>query len=163
MKTISNLFLGSIFALLSAAMLFSCSKTTVEPEPADQVIGSYNGTTYTESINGVAQSIDLTNTSIKENITIEMSVAKKSANIINIVLKISQRDSTGTMQSYTETYDSIELKALGNGSFDMLSVGETIGQIGNGAMKLQETYTDTDDTTGASAQVTVTIAAAKAL
>ena len=67
------------------------------------------------------------------------------------------------MQSYTETYDSIELKALGNGSFDMLSVGETIGQIGNGAIKLQETYTDTDATTGVSAQVTVTIAAAKAV
>ena len=59
MKRFSNLFLGSIFALLSAAMLFSCSKTTVEPEPADQVIGAYNGTTYTESINGVAQSLSL--------------------------------------------------------------------------------------------------------
>ena len=85
MKKITNLLWVCTFTLLSAALLSSCSKTTVEPDPADQVIGSYNGTTYTESINGVAQSIDLTNTSIKENITIEMSVAKKSANIVNIV------------------------------------------------------------------------------
>lgn len=163
MKKITNLLWVCTFTLLSAAFLSSCSKTTVEPEPADQVIGSYSGTTYTESINGVAQSIDLTNSTIKNNVVIDMSVAKKSANIVNIVLNISQRDSTGTMQTYTDSYDSIELKALGNGEFDMLSVGESIGQIGNGAMKLQETYTDTDASTGATAQVTVTIAATKVL
>lgn len=158
MKTFKNVFLLRALALLVG--LSSCSKQAVEPDPADQVIGMYNGTTYTESINGVAQSIDLTNELIKSDLVISMDVAKKSVSTITIVLHISQRDSTGTMQTFTDTYETIDLKDLGNGDFDMTNAGVSVGQIGNGVLKLQETYSDTD-ANGNSVQVAVKIDAKK--
>lgn len=158
MKTFKNVFLLRALALLVG--LSSCSKQAVEPDPADQVIGMYNGTTYTESINGVAQSIDLTNELIKSDLVISMDVAKKSVSTITIVLHISQRDSTGTMQTFTDTYETIDLKDLGNGDFDMTNAGVSVGQIGNGMLKLQETYSDTD-ANGNSVQVAVKIDAKK--
>lgn len=159
MKTFaSNLLIMSFFALV--VVVSGCTQQEVEPDPADQVLGVYSGTTYTESINGVAQSIDLTNALIKDNITISMDVAKKSASVVAIVLRISQRDSTGAMQTYTDTYDTIDLKAMGNGEFDMQNAGISIGQVGNGLLKLQETYADSDEN-GNELSVTVTIAAKK--
>jgi len=158
MKTITNVLLWSAFALVIG--LSGCTKQEVEPDPADQVIGTYSGTTYTESINGVAQSYDLTNDLIKNEVVISMTVAKKSASSVTIVLSFSQRDSTGTMQSYTDTYDTIDLKALGSGDFEMQSAGTSVGQIGNGALKLKETYSDSDEN-GIALQVLITIDAKK--
>jgi uncharacterized lipoprotein YehR (DUF1307 family) len=154
----SNLLIMSAIALLIT--ISGCTQQEVEPDPADQVLGVYGGTNYTESINGVAQSIDLTNALIKDNVTISMDVAKKSASVIAIVLRISQRDSTGVMQTYTDTYDTIDLKAMSNGEFDMQNAGVSVGQIGNSTLKLQETYSDNDEN-GSPLQVTVTIAAKK--
>lgn len=148
---------------LALSLLFSgCAKNEVEPDPADQVIGAYSGTTYSESINGVAQSLDLTNSLIKDNVAISLDVAKKAASSLTVVLSISQRDSTGIMQTYNDTYDSIDLKALGNGNFEMLNDGTHVGQIGNGTLTLEETYSDTDES-GNAMQVTVKIAAVKKL
>ena len=154
----SNLLIMSLFALV--VVVSGCTQQEVEPDPADQVLGVYSGTTYTESINGVAQSIDLTNTLIKDNVTISMDVAKKSASVVAIVLRISQHDSTGAMQTYTDTYDTIDLKAMGNGETDMQNAGISIGQVGNGLLKLQETYADSDEN-GNELSVMVTIAAKK--
>ncbi|MCP1381067.1 hypothetical protein [Runella salmonicolor] len=160
MKTYKSLLSISALALM---LIFSgCTNNEVEPDPADQVIGAYSATTYSESINGVAQSIDLTNAVIKENVAISFDVAKKAASTLTVVLSISQRDSTGTMQTYNDTYDSIELKALGNGNFEMLNAGTSVGQIGNGNLSLEETYPDTDES-GNTVQVTVKIAATKSL
>ena len=68
--------------------------------------------------------------------------------------------STGTMQSYTDTYDTIDLKALGSGEFEMQNAGAAVGKIGNGVLKLQETYSDAD-ANGTAMQVAVTIDAKK--
>lgn len=149
-----------IGALVLTLLFSGCSENEVQPEPADQVMGAYNGTTYSESINGVAQSLDLTNTLIKDNVEISFDVAKKAASLLTVVLSISQRDSAGIMQTYNDTYDSIELKALGNGNFEMLNDGTHAGQIGNGSLTLEETYSDTD-VSGNAVQVTVKIAASK--
>ncbi|MEZ4901209.1 MAG: hypothetical protein R2822_05320 [Spirosomataceae bacterium] len=154
----TNLLVMSAFAFI--LVLSSCSKETVEPEPADQVLGVYNGTTYSESLNGIEQSIDLTNDAIKNDLTISMEVAKKSANVISIVLQIAQRDSIGTMQTSSSTYETLDLKSIGNGDFDIQNGGISIGQIGNGILKLQESYSDTDSN-GNTVQVAVTIAAKK--
>jgi hypothetical protein len=158
MKTITNVLLWSAFALVIG--LSGCTKQEVEPDPADQVIGTYSGITYTESINGIAQSYDLTNELIKNEVVISMNVAKKSASTVTILLNFSQRDSTGTMQSYTDTYDAIELKALGGGDFEMQNDGTVVGKIGNDLLKLQEIYSDADEN-GAAIQVAVTIDAKK--
>ncbi len=155
--------LTNLLSITALALMFvfsGCSKNEVEPDAADQVMGTYSGTTYTESISGVAQSIDLTNALIKENVVISLDVAKKAASSLTVVLSISQRDSTGTMQTYTDTYDSIDLKALGNGDFEMLNAGTRVGQIGNGLLTLEETYPDTDEA-GNTIQVMVKIAASK--
>lgn len=158
MKTITNVLFLTAFALVLG--LSGCTKEEVEPDPADQVIGTYSGTTYTESINGIAQSIDLTNELIKNDVMISVGVAKKSVSTITIILDISQRDSTGTMQSYSNTYDTIDLKALGNGNFELQNAGTVVGQIGNGVLKLQETYSD-NDANGNAIQVAITIDAKK--
>jgi len=158
MKTITNLFILGAFALVLG--LSGCTKQEVEPDPADQVLGTYSGTTYTTSMNGVAQSFDLTNELIKNEVVISMTVAKKSASSVTIVLNFSQRDSAGTMQSYTDTYDTIDLKALGSGEFEMQNAGAAVGKIGNGVLKLQETYSDAD-ANGTAMQVAVTIDAKK--
>ncbi|WP_428657876.1 hypothetical protein [Runella sp.] len=158
MRNLTNFL--AISALALTLVLSGCTKNEVDPEPADLVIGSYSGTAYSESINGVAQSLDLTNSVIKDNVAISFDVAKKASNMLTLVLSISQRDSTGTMQTYNDTYDSIELKSLGNGDYEMLSDGIHVGQIGNSTLTLEETYPDTDDS-GNTIQVTVKIAATK--
>ena len=158
MKTITNVLFLTAFALVLC--LSGCTKEEVEPDPADQVIGTYSGTTYTESINGIAQSIDLKNELIKNDVMISVGVAKKSVSTITIILDISQRDSTGTMQSYSNTYDTIDLKALSNGNFELQNAGTVVGQIGNGVLKLQETYSD-NDANGNAIQVAITIDAKK--
>lgn len=158
MKILSTFLPITVLAL---TLLFSgCSKNEVEPDPADLVIGAYSGTAYSESINGVAQSLDLTNALIKNNVAISFDVAKTAASSLTLVLSISQRDSTGTLQTYNDTYDNIELKALGSGNFEMLNDGVYAGQIGNGTLKLEETYSDTDES-GGTIQVTVKIEANK--
>lgn len=154
MKKNANILVLCAFALVLG--LPGCTKQEVEPDPADQISGTYTGTTYTTSINGVAQSFDLTNDLIKNEVTIAMTVAKKSASRVTIVLNFSQRNSTGTMQSYTDTYDTIDLKTLGNGDFEMQNAGTVVGKIGNGVLKLQETYSDADKN-GTAIQVAVTI------
>lgn len=158
MKHLTNFL--AISALALTLVLSGCTKNEVDPEPADLVIGSYSGTAYSESINGVAQSLDLTNSVIKDNVVISFDVAKKASNMLTLVLSISQRDSTGTMQTYNDTYDSIELKTLSNGDYEMLSDGIHVGQIGNSTLTLEETYPDTDES-GNTIQVTVKIAATK--
>jgi hypothetical protein len=158
MKIIKNLLLMSAFVLVLGFV--GCTENEVEPDPADQVIGTYNGTAYTESINGVAQSIDLTNELIKNEVNISMNVARKSASVVTVLLSISQRDSLGAMQTYTDTFDTIDLKALGSGNFEMQNAGTTVGHIGNGALKLQESYSDSDEN-GNALQVSVTIDAKK--
>ncbi len=158
MKIITNVLLWSAFALIIG--LSGCTKQEVEPDPADQVIGTYSGMTYTESINGIAQSYDLTNELIKNEVVISMNVAKKSASMVTIVLNFSQRDSTGAMQSYTDTYDTIDLQALGSGDFEMRNTGTAVGKIGNGLLKLQEIYSSADEN-GTAIQVAVTIDAKK--
>lgn len=158
MKTITNVLFLTVFALVLG--LSGCTKEEVEPDPADQVIGTYSGTTYTESINGIAQSIDLTNELIKNDVVISVDVAKKSVSTVTIILGISQRDSTGVMQTYSNTYDTIDLRALGNGNFELQNAGTVVGQIGNGVLKLQETYSD-NDTNGNAIQVAITIDAKK--
>lgn len=158
MKTITNVLFLTVFALVLG--LSGCTKEEVEPDPADQVIGTYSGTTYTESINGIAQSIDLTNELIKNDVVISVDVAKKSVSTVTIILGISQRDSTGVMQTYSNTYDTIDLRALGNGNFELQNAGTVVGQIGNGVLKLQETYSD-NDANGNAIQVAITIDAKK--
>lgn len=158
MKKFARILVLCAFALVLG--LSGCTKREIEREPADQVLGTYDGTTYTTSINGVAQSFDLTNGLIKNEIVISMTVAKKSASMVTIVLNFLQRDSEGAMQLYTDTYDSIDLKGLGNGDFEMQSAGTPVGKIGNGLLKLQETYSDADEN-GTALQVAVTIDAKK--
>ncbi|WP_157585507.1 hypothetical protein [Runella zeae] len=158
MKSLQKLL--SISMLAIAVCVASCSKSEVEPEPADQVIGTYSGTTYTQSISGVGQTLDLTNSLIKDNLVISFDLTKKSSNVLTLILNISQRDSLGVMQPDNITYDNVELKTLSSGSFEMLNEGVRLGEINSKTLTFEESFEDTDEA-GNVAEVNIKIEATK--
>ncbi len=132
------------FAALSL-VIFSCSKTTVEPEPADQVVGTYITATYTATTNGAGYALDLTNTAVGLQITFD--VVKKTGTTATLIEKDVNKDATGKITTDTYTYD-IELKKNAKiaTQFDIsdAKTGAARGMIGNDSMTFLNEYDDKD-------------------
>ncbi len=150
------------YALVALFFLVSCSQDESEPIPAEQVIGSYTGISYSEGTNGVSQNYDLTNATIQASFSVAFEVAKKSDNVVTVTMIIIQKDENGQSQTYRSVYENVELKKL-NGSNDLYEMfydGLRLGEIGNGTLKLEETYDDTD-ANGRNIKIDVKIGAKK--
>jgi hypothetical protein len=157
----SHQFRAFFYALLSSFVLASCSQDDPEPAPAEQVIGSYTGTTYSEGNNGVSQNYDLTNTSIQTVFSISFEVAKKSDNTVTITMAVAQKDENGQPQNFTQIYENVELKKMSNSSnYEMFYNSVRLGEIGNGTLKLEESYDDVDSN-GRAIKIDVVIGAKK--
>jgi hypothetical protein len=135
-----------LFYLVSFSfIIFSCSKTAVEPEPADQVVGLYTTTNYSATSNGAGFALDLTNTAIGLQITFD--VVKKTANTATIIEKDVNKDAAGKTVTDTYTYD-VEFKKNAKIStlYDMTDskTGVSRGSIGNDSMTFQNEYDEKD-------------------
>lgn len=159
MKTSYNFLIVSLFVLLVG--LSGCSKEDeIVLEPADQVAGIYNGLTYSEAVDGVSQTYDLTSTALKDNVIITLTLTKVISNQVTVGVSISQRDSSGTMQTTNDSLENVELVQLSTGEFELQIDGLRLGQVGNGSLSLEQSFPDTDSQ-GNAIQVNVKITAKK--
>ena len=159
MKTSYNFLIISLFALLIG--LSGCSKEDeVVLEPADQVAGIYNGLTYSEAVDGVSQTYDLTSTALKDNVTITLTLTKVTSSVVTVGISIAQRDSNGVMQTTTDSLENVDLVQLSTGDFELRIDGQRLGQVGNGSLSLEQTFPDTDSQ-GKAIEVNVKITAKK--
>ncbi len=133
-----------IYFFALALIISSCSKKTVEPDPADQVLGTYKATTYIESTNGVGLTYDLTSTSLKDLLQITFDVSKKGTSTITINLTITQKDAAGKTTTSKDSFDNVDLKNPASGEYEMYDGAKKIGKIGNSALTLEDQYDDVD-------------------
>jgi len=138
---------------LAVALLAGCSKTEPEPEPADQVIGTYNVEKITESIKYATATSEISETTtlpIKGNgyeLTAVLDVAKKSSNIVTIAfVQTVKYTATGKTEKDSDAFDSIELKKVdgATGQYDMLDTGVKIGTIGSNSITFENVANDKD-------------------
>jgi len=142
---------------LAVALLAGCSKSTPEPEPAEQVIGSYKVDKYTESIKYATAATELsqatiypvagkTSTGIGYEVTATLDVAKTASNMVNITFAEKVKYSNGKTDASNSTFTSIELKKIEGsaGQFEMLDTGVKIGTIGNKSILVEEASSDKD-------------------
>ena len=144
-----------IFAslFLAAAVLAGCSKTTVEPEPAEQVIGTYTVDKIVQSLKYASSPTENSQTfnlpfkgpnGYELSATIDLS--KKSANTLTAVYNEIQIEN-GKKTSNPSPFNSIELKKADNaaaGQFDMYDGATKIGTVGNGLITIEEAVTEKD-------------------
>lgn len=130
------------FAL--SLVVMSCSKATVEPDPADQTLGVYKATTYTESTNGVGLTYDLTSAALKDLLQITFTISKVSASTVTINLVVTQKDASGQTQTSKDSYDAVDLKNPSNGEYEMYDGAKKIGKVGNGVLTIEEEYDEVD-------------------
>lgn len=140
----------------AVALLAGCSKSEPEPEPAEQVIGSYTVDKYTESFkwaNDPRESSDTYTFPLKEVYngvtyvtTATLEVAKTASNIVNVTFAQKLTASNGKNESNNSTFTAIELKKIegASGEFDMLDAGVKIGTIGKNAILIEDVYNDKD-------------------
>ena len=132
------------FAALSL-VIFSCSKATVEPEPADQVVGTYTTTNYSATTNGAGYALDLTNTAVGLQITFD--IVKKTGTTATVIEKDVNKDATGKITTDTYTYD-VELKKNAKiaTQYDIADgkTGVARGTVGNDSMTFLNEYDDKD-------------------
>jgi PBP1b-binding outer membrane lipoprotein LpoB len=123
---------------VAVALLAGCSKSEPEPEPAEQVIGSYTVEKYTESIKYATSPSEYSETTtypvkgqsngLSYEITAVLDVAKTSSNIVNVTFAQTAKFSNGQTQK----------------EFEMLDTGVKIGTIGNKAITIEDVVNDKD-------------------
>lgn len=143
---------------VAVALLAGCSKSEPEPEPAEQVIGSYTVDKYTETFkwaNDPRESSDTYTFPLKEvyngvtyETTATLEVAKTASNIVNVTFAQKIKASNGQTQNDNSTFTSLELKKIegSSGEFEMLDTGVKIGTIGKNAILIEDIYNDKDST-----------------
>lgn len=152
-QTMKQLF-ASLF--IATTLLAGCSKTTPEPEPAEQAIGLYNVDKTTESIkyaNSASELSETINFPIKNSngeLSWRFDVAKVSANSVSIILAQNTKPTSGAPRTITDAFGTYELKKPDNGAaglFDMYDGVNKVGSIGNNTILYEEQET-AKDTTG---------------
>jgi hypothetical protein len=145
-----------LYTLATIALLFwGCSKTeTPEPEPAEQVIGTYAVDKITESIkydtspNESAETINLPFKNSKgDELSATLDVAKKASNMVTMVfVQTLKYAATGKSDTNRDAFDTVELKKIEGsaGQFEMLDAGKKFGTIGNNNILLEEIIADKD-------------------
>lgn len=142
---------------VAVALLAGCSKAEPEPEPAEQVIGSYTVEKLTEAIKYANASSEYaetttypikgkTSTGVSYEITGVLDVAKTASNIVNVTFTQTAKLSNGQTQKDNSTFTGVELKKIegANGQFEMLETGVKIGTIGNKSITIEEISNDKD-------------------
>ena len=162
----------NLFALLfvAAALLAGCSKSTPEPEPAEQVIGTYNVDKYVESFKYATSSTETsqtTNYPIKDNkgneLSIVLDVAKVSANAVSVTLTQTYKPVSGQSQKQTDAFGTLDLKKPDGGAaglFDLYDGATKVGNIGNNTI-LFEDQTNEKDSLGRSFVYTIRLSGKK--
>ena len=138
---------------MAAAILAGCSKATVEPEPAEQVIGTYVVDKITQSLKYATSPTENSQTfnlpfsganGYKLSATIDLS--KKSANTLTAVY--TETETVGGKTTIDpQPLNSIELKKADSapaGQFDMYDGATKIGTVGNGLITVEEQETGKD-------------------
>jgi hypothetical protein len=160
---------------VAVALLAGCSKSEPEPEPAEQVIGSYTVEKLTEAIKYANASSEYaettiypvkgkTSTGISYEVTGVLDVAKTSSNIVNVTFAQTAKFSNGQTQKDNNTFTGIELKKIegSSGEFEMLDTGVKIGTIGNKAITIEDVVND-KDSLGRAYTYTIRLTGKKAL
>jgi len=139
---------------IAVALLGGCSKAEPEPEPAEQVIGSYTVDKIVESIKYATASTEQSYTTalpIKGTgyeLSAVLDVAKSAANIVTISLvqTVTYTAAGKAPEKTTDAFNSIELKKIegSSGEFDMLDTGVKIGTIGKNAITFEEVSNEKD-------------------
>lgn len=150
-----------LYFFVFAFVISSCSKKTVEADPADQVLGTYKATSFTQTTNGIGLTYDLTSASLKDVVQITFDISKKSASVITINLTFAQKDATtGKTTTSKDSFDSVDLKSPASGVFEIYSGAAKLGTVGNGALTIEDNYSSTDSN-GKAVQVKDTYIAKK--
>ena len=147
----------NLFALLfvAAALLAGCSKSTPEPEPAEQVIGTYNVDKYVESFKYATSSTETsqtTNYPLKDSRGNERSlvldVAKVSANAVSVTFTQTDKLANGQTQKQTpDALGTFDLKKPDGGAaglFDLYDGASKVGNIGNNTILFEDKINDKD-------------------
>ncbi len=138
---------------IAVALLGGCSKAEPEPEPAEQVIGSYTVDKIVESIKYATATTEQSFTTalpIKGTgyeLSAVLDVAKSAANIVTVSLVQTVKYTNGQApEKTTDAFNSIELKKIegSSGEFDMLDTGVKIGTIGKNAITFEEISNEKD-------------------
>ncbi|MEZ4902832.1 MAG: hypothetical protein R2822_14310 [Spirosomataceae bacterium] len=120
---------------VAVALLAGCAKSEPEPEPAEQVIGSYTVDKYTEIFKWAddpRESSDTYTFPLKEvyngvtyETTATLEVAKTASNIVNVTFAQKIKGSNGQTQNDNSTFTGLELKKIdgSTGEFEMLDTG----------------------------------------
>jgi len=144
----------SALLFFAAAILAGCSKNTPEPEPAEQVIGTYNVDKYVESVKyatSPTETSQTTNYPLKDSkgneLSIVLDVAKVSANAVTVTLTQTYKPVTGQSQKQTDAFGTLDIKkpdAGAAGVFDLYDGATKVGNIGNNTILFEEQSTEKD-------------------
>ncbi|WP_028668737.1 hypothetical protein [Runella zeae] len=142
------------FLFVSVALLGGCSKSEPEPEPAEQVIGTYNvdkitiAFKYNDSPVEESQSYVLPFKGTGGELSAILDVSKTSSNVVTISYIETAKYTDGTTDKNTDVYSSIELKKNESNSaiFDMFNAGAKSGTIGGGTIALDDIVNAKDST-----------------
>ncbi|MFN8345135.1 MAG: hypothetical protein U0X91_09030 [Spirosomataceae bacterium] len=138
---------------VAVALLGGCSKAEPEPEPAEQVIGSYTVDKIVESIkyatatSEVSQTTTLPIKGTGYELSAVLDVAKSASNMVSIAFVQTVKYTNGqTPDKSTDTFSSIELKKIegSSGEFDMLDTGVKIGTIGKNVITFEDVSNEKD-------------------
>jgi len=141
---------------LVGALLTGCSKSDPEPEPAEQIIGSYDVQTISISVDGVVvegyelpakiSDKDASGNTIQIELTQTLEVAKKSMNVVTIVSTTNEKDlKTGKVTTSRDPFDDIELKKNSAGTYDMIDTkGKAVGTASKDDLNFAEESDITD-------------------
>lgn len=159
---------------ISTAMLAGCSKSEPEPEPAEQVIGSYTVDKLTTAIKYAASPSEFAETTVYPlkgttgsgigyEVNAVLDVAKTASNMVTVTFTQTAKLSNGQTEKDNFAYTGIELKKIENssGEFELLDTGVKIGTIGKNAISIEEVTND-KDSTGAAYTYTFRITGKKA-
>ncbi|MCU0339043.1 MAG: hypothetical protein MUE30_04105 [Spirosomaceae bacterium] len=148
----------SLYAFLFATTLLAgCAKTEPEPEPAEQVIGTYDVKSLSASANGIVivgyefpatiTDTDAAGKTLRFEVSQTLDVAKKSANSVTIVSTTFEKNlATGKVETSKDPFDDVELKKNDTGAFDMIDAqGKKVGTATKDEMNFVEEEEVTDN------------------
>ncbi len=147
MKT-NLFFITTTFVFL----VLGCAKSSPEPEPAEQVVGSYTAEKITESIKYATETSEVSRSNTfpiqgKDFVlTALFDVTKKAPNMVNIVLIQTAKYNNGKTEKDSKSFDSIELKKTDTNaqSYDLYDQSNKIGVVGNNMITITDAVTEQD-------------------
>lgn len=131
---------------ISTALLAGCSKSEPEPEPAEQVIGSYAVDRVTVAYKYIDSPVEESQSYIfpfknsQGELTAIVDVSKSASNIVTLTYAETAKYTNGKTETSKDVYSSIELKPseTASGVFDMYNAGVKSGTIGSGSLNFED-------------------------